>query len=46
MEPNSNKSYEQDLLEVERKLLMFKTMMQGIQVNIAELEKSNDSIFI
>ncbi len=46
MEPNSNKSYEQDLLEVERKLLMFKTMMQGIRVNIAELEKSNDSIFI
>ena len=46
MEPNSNKSYEQDLLEVERKLLMFKTMMQGIQVNIAELEKSNNLMFI
>ena len=40
MEPNEYTAHENQLLEVEKKLLMFKTMMQGIQVNIAELEKS------
>ena len=40
MEPNNQKTLNQKIVEIERNLLNYKMMIQGIQSNINELEKS------